>query len=282
MMSGNYTPIDSQNVSGSVPAAADSSGHVAVKFTESNLQTFPPTAAQGKISAASGPPRDADDTFSKGAPGSDNNNTQQGGWFRTFSVAAYKPYFDVDTSDVIERIIESLFPFRGSFTEKTTERPDLYGPFWICTTLIFVAASIGTFVTYLSHKLQNKEWNYDINLVTWSAGLFYGYVTIVPICLYVILKYFSAPAGLVQLFCLYGYSLFIFIPALCLSVIPLQIVRWIIAGVAGFMSATFVALNLKAHINSAGERWFLIVVGIFLLQLALALVLKLYLFTVSV
>lgn len=89
-----------------------------------------------------------------------------------------------------------------------------YGPFWICTTLIFVAASIGTFVTYIAHKLKDKEWDYDINLVTWSAGLFYGYVTIVPLCLYVILKYFSAPAGLVQLFCLYGYSLFVFIPAL--------------------------------------------------------------------
>lgn len=88
-----------------------------------------------------------------------------------------------------------------------------YGPFWICTTLIFVAASIGAFVTYLAHKLQNKEWDYDINLVTWSAGLFYGYVTIVPLCLYVLLKYFSAPSGLVQLWCLYGYSLFVFIPA---------------------------------------------------------------------
>ncbi|KAJ6682977.1 PROTEIN YIPF [Salix koriyanagi] len=45
-----------------------------------------------------------------------------------------------------------------------------FSPFWICTTLIFVAASIGTFVTYIAHKLQKKEWNYDINLVTWSAG----------------------------------------------------------------------------------------------------------------
>lgn len=92
--------------------------------------------------------------------------------------------------------------------------PRRYGPFWICTTLIFVAASIGTFATYLAHKLQKKEWNYDINVVTWSAGLFYGYVTIVPVVLYIILKYFSAPSGLVQLFCLYGYSLFAFIPAL--------------------------------------------------------------------
>jgi hypothetical protein len=43
-----------------------------------------------------------------------------------FSVAAYKPYFDVDTSDVVERIWESVFPFRGTFTEKTSEKPDLY------------------------------------------------------------------------------------------------------------------------------------------------------------
>ncbi|KAI9084844.1 hypothetical protein K1719_033250 [Acacia pycnantha] len=279
MMSGKYTAIDSEKVSGSVPAAPDQ-GHVAVKFADSDLQTFPPSEAQGKISGASRPPRDADDTFSKPVSGSEE--AQQSSWFRTFTIAAYKPYFDVDTVDVLERIKESLFPFRGTFTEKTASSPDLYGPFWICTTLIFVAASIGTFVTYVAHKLKKEQWNYDINLVTWSAGLFYGYVIIVPLCLYVILKYFSAPAGLVQLFCLYGYSLFVFIPALCMSVVPLDIFRWVIAGVAGFMSATFVALNLRAHIMSAGERWFFIVAGIFVLQLALAVVLKFYLFTVSV
>ncbi|KAF9681607.1 hypothetical protein SADUNF_Sadunf05G0019400 [Salix dunnii] len=224
-------------------------GHVTVQFTDSNLQTFPPSGSQGKISGGSRPPRDADDTFSK--PISNSDERQQGGWFQTFTIAAYKPYFDVDTTDVLERIKDSLFPFRGTFTEKTANNPDLYGPFWICTTLIFVAASIGTFVTYIAHKLQKKEWNYDINLVTWSAGVFYGYVLVVPLALYVILKYFSAPSGLVQLFCLYGYSLFVFIPALCFSVVPLEIFRWVIAGVAGLMSATFVALNLRAHIMSA-------------------------------
>lgn len=68
----------------------------------------------------------------------------------------------------------------------------------------------------------------------------------------------------------------------CLSIVPLDIFRWVIAGVAGLMSASFVALNLKTHIESAGERWFLIVVAIFLLQVALAIALKIYLFTVSV
>ncbi|XP_044483876.1 protein YIPF1 homolog [Mangifera indica] len=285
MMSGGYTSIDEQRLSGSVPAVPDQ-GNVTVKFTESTIQTFPPLEAQGKISGASDPPRDADDTFSKSGAGAGSgpgfNESQPSGWLRPFLITTYKPYFDIDTADVLDRIKDSLFPFRDNFNEKTAINPDLYGPFWICTTLIFVAASIGTFVTYIAHKLKNKEWEYDINLVTWSAGLFYGYVTIVPLGLYFILKYFSAPSDLVPLFCLYGYSLFVFIPALCLSVVPFEIFRWVVAGLAGFMSATFVATNLRAHIKSAGERWLLIVAGIFLLQLALSVALKLYLFTVTV
>jgi hypothetical protein len=282
MSGGNYTHIDNQNVGGSVPSVPDPA-HVSVKFADSSLQTFPPSETQGKISnKASQPPRGADDTFSKPVSGSSSDEPQRSGWLQRFTIAAYQPYFDVDTSDVLERIKESLFPFRGNFTEKTSENPDLYGPFWICSTLIFVAASIGTFVTYVANKMQQKEWNYDINMVTWSAGLFYGYSTVIPLALYVILKYFSAPAGFVQLLCLYGYSLFVFIPALCLSVVPVEIFRWVVAGVAGFMSATFVALNLRAHIMSSGERWFLIVAGIFVLQLALSVVLKLYLFNVTV
>jgi len=63
------------------------------------------------------------DTFSKPISGSDE--PQQGGWFRTFTIAAYKPYFDVDTTEVLERIKDSLFPFRGTFTEKTANNPDL-------------------------------------------------------------------------------------------------------------------------------------------------------------
>lgn len=62
-------------------------------------------------------------TFSKSRLGSDES--QQGGWFQMFSVASYMPYFDVDTSDVVERIRESLFPFKGTFNEKIAGNPDL-------------------------------------------------------------------------------------------------------------------------------------------------------------
>ncbi|RRT42419.1 hypothetical protein B296_00057139 [Ensete ventricosum] len=218
-------------------------------------------------------------------------------------------YTTIDDNNNKNSVVSGSIPVMCFFSPLPWRR---YGPFWICTTLIFVAAAIGTFVTYVAHELQKKEWNYDINLVTWSAGLFYGYVTLVPLGLYVILKYFSAPSGLVQLWscnvpsidifvvlglvsfgyqvCLSGevslvnYLLLVCLSALlqCLSIVPVEIFRWVIAGVAGFMSATFVALNLRRHIKPAGERWFLIVAGIFLLQLALAIVLKLYFFTITV
>ncbi|XP_042755243.1 uncharacterized protein LOC111920076 isoform X2 [Lactuca sativa] len=269
MMSGNYTSINNQNTSGSVPSVPDPPGQVSIKFNESTLQTFPPSSTPqgGKISASSrsssGIPRDSDVPFSKPISGSSDQQKQQQqqqaaappGWLKIFTVAAYQPYFDVDTSDILARIKDSFFPFKGTFSQKTATTPDLYGPFWICTTLIFASASI--------------------------ASVLYGYVVVVPIALYIILKYFSAPLGLAQLLCLYGYSLFIFIPAVFLSIIPVEAIRWVVTGVAGFMSAMFVASNLKTHIASAGEKWFWIVAGIFLLQLALSIVLKLYLFSVS-
>jgi protein YIPF1/2 len=83
------------------------------------------------------------DTFSrpgKGAKGSSDESNQATGWFSMFSVAAYRPYFDVDTSDVLERIKDSLFPFRGSFNEKTTDNPDLSVFIFIYDSYVFVAS----------------------------------------------------------------------------------------------------------------------------------------------
>ncbi|KAL8247097.1 hypothetical protein R6Q59_008313 [Mikania micrantha] len=254
-------------------------GQTSVIFTDSAPQTFPRSASQGKIAGGSGPPRDADATFSNPKSGSSDQPTVN--WVKAFRVSAYQPFFDVNTSDILERIKDSLIPFKGTFNEKMESSPDLYGPFWICTTLIFVSALIGTSAAYLADNMHHKEWEYDINLLTWSACVLYGYAIFVPITLYIVLKYLSAPLGIVQLFCLYGYSLFIFIPAVCLYIIPVEMFRWVVVGVAGVMSAMFVSLNLRSHVVLAGKRWFWIVSGITLLQLTLSVVVKINLFSVS-
>ena len=58
------------------------------------------------------------------------------------SIKYYQPFFDVDTKDIADRIKASIFYCNASsnFISVVSEKPDLYGPFWITTSLIFAAA----------------------------------------------------------------------------------------------------------------------------------------------
>ncbi len=60
-------------------------------------------------------------------------------------------YFDVTTDEVRDRIINSLIPFNPKFHDISHNNPDLYGPFWIYTTLIFIIAAAGSLTKYLEN-----------------------------------------------------------------------------------------------------------------------------------
>ncbi len=65
-----------------------------------------------------------------------------------FSVDFYRRFFDVDTDEVGQRILGALLPVPGrSFLDQVTKRrPDLYGPVWICATLVVSVAVTGNMV----------------------------------------------------------------------------------------------------------------------------------------
>jgi hypothetical protein len=66
------------------------------------------------------------DTFSQPGQGGQGGgaDTPQG-WQSYFNVITYRPYFNVDTVDVLERIKDSLFPYKSDFVEKTSHNPDM-------------------------------------------------------------------------------------------------------------------------------------------------------------
>ena len=71
----------------------------------------------------------------------------------------YQQFFDVDTDDVMKRVLWSVLPRPGGstanfFKSKIRAKPDLYGPFWICVTLIFSMAIAGNIASYL--QVNNK------------------------------------------------------------------------------------------------------------------------------
>ncbi|XP_047633052.1 protein YIPF2 isoform X2 [Phacochoerus africanus] len=66
----------------------------------------------------------------------------------------YQTFFDVDTSQVLDRIKGSLLPRPGHnfVRHHLRNRPDLYGPFWICATLAFVLAVTGNLTLVLAQR----------------------------------------------------------------------------------------------------------------------------------
>ncbi|XP_073009032.1 uncharacterized protein [Typha latifolia] len=261
-MEEGYTSLPTSHLLGSVPAAVpEEKRPTASDESTSNLQIFPPT--NGGYQTPGSP-----------ADGDAQTTTN---WKGFFSVSSYSPYFNVDTDIVVDRLICSVYPMDGFF-RKIDSNPDLYGLVWISTTLIFVLSAFGNSATYLMQKRSdpNYSWNFDVNYVNWAACVIYGYAIAVPAIFYFLLQYFGSPASLVRLWCMWGYSLFIFIPSSLLLIVPVEIFRWIIILLAGSASSWFIALNLKAY--TEGTDMVALVVSALVLQFTLALFIKIFFF----
>jgi hypothetical protein len=50
-----------------------------------------------------------------------------------------------------------MIPFNPKFYDISQKTPDLYGPFWIYTSLIFVIAASGSLTKYLTGKTYGEE-----------------------------------------------------------------------------------------------------------------------------
>ncbi|KAE8718048.1 Pyrroline-5-carboxylate synthetase isoform 1 [Hibiscus syriacus] len=172
-------------------------------------------------------------------------------WKGVFSISSYTQYFSVDTNVVINRMISSLYPTIGDVFSKINANPDLYGHIWITTTLVFMLSSFGNFATYLmqKHTDATASWSFDVGYVNVAASGICGYAIVVPMEFYFLLQYLGLKASPVRFWCMWGYSLSIFIPTVFLLLIPVEFLRWMIILIAGTVSACFVYLNLRSYID---------------------------------
>jgi hypothetical protein len=90
--------------------------------------------------------------------------------------------------------------------------PDLYGPVWITTTIIFW----GYFSNSVNSFLGSSVYHYE-KLGT-TASFFYSFFFIVPLILFGLMKHFNYKCEFVQLMCIYSYSSFVWVILLFLSV----------------------------------------------------------------
>nr|XP_053650744.1 protein YIPF1-like [Cherax quadricarinatus] len=93
--------------------------------------------------------------------------------------------------------------------------PLISGPFWICTTLAFTTAITGNLANYLAASpAETYIWRYEFRKVTLAASAIFAYAWLIPIAVWGLLVWRGSRAkiSLLELLCIYGYSLAIFIP----------------------------------------------------------------------
>uniref|UniRef100_A0A8C3YMC9 Protein YIPF n=1 Tax=Catagonus wagneri TaxID=51154 RepID=A0A8C3YMC9_9CETA len=126
----------------------------------------------------------------------------------------YQSFFDVDTSQVLDRIKGSLLPRPGH--------------------------------NFVRHHLRNRPDLY----VTVAGITIYCYAWLVPLALWGFLQWRKGvrermgPYTFLETVCIYGYSLFVFIPTVVLWLIPIPWLQWLFGALALALSAAGLVFTL--------------------------------------
>ncbi|XP_039944671.1 protein YIPF2 [Hirundo rustica] len=218
------------------------------------------------------PPEDGDDAdTAELLPG---QRQPRGFW--TFEY--YQTFFDVDTRQVLERIKASVLPVPGKnfVRHRLRNNPDLYGPFWICTTLALALAVSGD-LSQLGAARGNPEHRYRprFHHVPVAVTLVFSYAGLVPLGLWGGLRWARGGSGgsfsLLQTLSAYGYSLATLVPAAVLWALPVPWLRWAVLAVLAVPPALALAVTFWPPLRAGGA-------ALGLLHALLALGCQLYFF----
>lgn len=227
----------------------------------------------------------------QGMPEATEGTPQRSFW----TVEYYQKFFNVTTSDVVERLKRSMIP-HGSDNYLVTHirpNPDLYGPFWVCVTLIFAIAISGNMANYLQtiHN-SNHPWKYDFHVVSYAATCIFLYAWLLPIIIWGALKWTQSnqttegelitsntTVGLLEVLCLYGYSLTIYIPLVFLLTIQISSLQWGLVLGATLLSGGVLVRSFYTVIT--GKHRFIYMGVILSMHLLLAVGFIMYFFHVS-
>ena len=192
-----------------------------------------------------------------------------------------KKYFQINSDDFYKRFLYSLIPFNHKFQETTEKNPDLYGPFWIYTTLILTIASCGSLTRFFKGtKINDKDnKNFFQTFIPVAAAIIYIIGFGLPILLTFLMKAFGSSINFVNVICTYGYSFSVFLPAVIFCVSNVNILQWIVLSYACFSSTSLLVVNYWKELQNFDSTKKYIICGVVLLiQIGLFILIKMCFF----
>ncbi|KAF2977956.1 hypothetical protein EK904_011469, partial [Melospiza melodia maxima] len=161
------------------------------------------------------------------------------------------------------RIKGSVFPVPGKNFVRLYIRsnPDLYGPFWICATLVFTIAVSGNLSNFFIH-LGKPTYHYvpEFRKVSIAATTIYAYAWLVPLALWGFLMWRNSKVmnivsySFLEIVCVYGYSLFVYIPTAILWIIPQKVVRWVLMVFSLCLSGSVLVMTFWPAVRDDNRR----------------------------
>lgn len=189
----------------------------------------------------------------------------------TCNIGFLQEYFDVDTDEVYQRFMASMIPFNTSFIKLVEGKPDLYGPFWIYTTLVLIIAATGSCTKWFQGV---KQEDFFQEFVPLAASVIYGIGFCLPLIIKGLIFLFDGETSFILILCIYGYSFSIYIPV-CLICTPFPKLQGILLFIGVFFSSALLLVNFWKELNKyQGNKSYIILVVIGIFQVSLFLVLK--------
>ncbi|MES1907670.1 MAG: hypothetical protein MHM6MM_000744 [Cercozoa sp. M6MM] len=178
---------------------------------------------------------------------------------RLWHIAAWRPYFNVSTRTVQQRLLrvfdlrkpffdEQVIGVRDMESNTTTASPagDLYAPFWLATSLVLVVSALGNLSSYVTLPADCEvDWRTDYGKLTLGASLFYSFVSWVPALVALCARRTGFELGTLHAVSLYGYALLPLLPAAVLSLVPSAVLRWLVLLLACTASFLFIMRNMR-------------------------------------
>ncbi|KAG7198328.1 hypothetical protein KM043_005726 [Ampulex compressa] len=184
-----------------------------------------------------------------------------------WTIESYQKYFNVNTKDVVERIKRSMVPHstENYLISHIRPNPDLTSKY---------------------------HWRYNFHVVSYAATCIFLYAWLLPLALWAALRWTSSSRntdeeliesnvspGLLELTCLYGYSLSIYVPVAFLWTIQIGWLQWTLAIVTIFLSGGVLLRSLLPVVT--GRHKIIYVAVILGMHLLLAAGFMLYFFHAS-
>ena len=164
------------------------------------------------------------------------------------TIEYWSTYFDIDQVELAPRLKCCLNPTSNDLMTRVSEKPDLYGPFWICAVLVFMLSISGNFLNLLLSQFTNAHVNteYDFAKIGYAISLVYSFFGLFPAVFISVNKILGSNIPVVAAASVYGYSFIAYIGACIIAALITSSLIRFIAVVAAFVhSVLFILKNFS-------------------------------------